>query len=440
MIGLGGAFDPGGHGVGGVAGDGVAVAVVVGDHAAVGVSGRCGDVSFALAGVEGEGDEGVSEAVGRDALGDVGLADDPCHDSGGAAAVHARSRGGDEERARKSVAHDLVDEPRGATGQRDGLFLAALAGHPNRADPAPTSDVLDVDAGHLRHPQAVEAQQTDQGVIPRREVTGDGEEIRELRAGQPDGARGSLQLRAAHEDHGVLVDEPVDMGVLVEPGERVQPGTDGRRLAAVLLESASEELDLLPSRLERVDPRLLAPLEELPQSRLVRLPGALNPIASDEGHGVELGPRTLPRTRRAHQLGIRQMDMGHQSSSVLQPAATERSTSISRRRRHTRRPYRALCITCRWLLAALVVGLVVCALAWRVAAGGGESHSYSGALTLLDGVVPAREGAALPPGTTDRCRPPWSTQGSYLLGRPLPVLVLQFRGARDRRRCFDMLL
>ncbi len=81
----------------------------------------------------------------------------------------------------------------------------------------------------------------------------------------------------------------------------------------------------------------------------------------------------------------------------------------------------------RWLLAGLVVGLVVCALAWRVAAGGGERHSYSGALTLLDGVVPAREGTALPPGTPIGAGL-HVAQGSYLLGGPLPYLYSELHG------------
>src|SRR5690242_15281035 len=62
VVGLSGAFDPGGDGVGGVAGDRFSVPVVVGDHAAVGVAGGGGDVAFALAGIERQGDEGVAEA------------------------------------------------------------------------------------------------------------------------------------------------------------------------------------------------------------------------------------------------------------------------------------------------------------------------------------------------------------------------------------------
>jgi hypothetical protein len=117
-----------------------------------------------LAGVEGEGDEGVAEAVWGDALGDVGLANDSRHHSGGATPIHPVPRGSDEERTRGAVADDLVDQPRGATGVRDGLLFAALAVRPHSPEHTPPSDVFDVDAGRLRHPQAIEPQQADQRV------------------------------------------------------------------------------------------------------------------------------------------------------------------------------------------------------------------------------------------------------------------------------------
>ena len=126
---------------------------------------------------------------------------------------------------------------------------------------------------------------TDQGVILRREPTRDVEQVGELRAGETRGARGPLDLGASDEHHRVLVDEPVNMGVLVEPSEHVQPSSDGGGLAAALLEGAGEELDLLPGRVQRVDPRLITPTEELPQARLVGLPRPLHSIPGDEGHG-----------------------------------------------------------------------------------------------------------------------------------------------------------
>jgi len=67
---------------------------------------------------------------------------------------------------RSLMARSIARAVRGASGHGD--HLAALAGDDQGAVPALKAQVLDVGGGGLRHPQPVEREQGDQGVLGRR--------------------------------------------------------------------------------------------------------------------------------------------------------------------------------------------------------------------------------------------------------------------------------
>lgn len=81
----------------------------------------------------------------------------------------------------------------------------------------------------------------------------------------------------------------------------------------------------------------------------------------------------------------------------------------------------------RWLWLVVAAGLVASVVAWRVADGDEESRQYAGEQMRLDGVVPARAGITLPPGS-----PIGSgfevAEGSYLLAGAMPYLYSTMHG------------
>ena len=79
--------------------------------------------------------------------------------------VEAFPVGGEEQRALGALADGQVDGAGGARGERDGDDLAALAGDDQGPVPALEAQVLDVGAGGLGGPQAVEGEQGDQRVL-----------------------------------------------------------------------------------------------------------------------------------------------------------------------------------------------------------------------------------------------------------------------------------
>jgi hypothetical protein len=65
---------------------------------------------------------------GADVLGDPGAAGDPADDAGGAVAVQPPPVRSDEEWPFGALSHGQVDGAGGAWRERDGDYLAALAG------------------------------------------------------------------------------------------------------------------------------------------------------------------------------------------------------------------------------------------------------------------------------------------------------------------------
>jgi hypothetical protein len=118
-------------------------------------------------GIQGGGDEGVSQRVRRDGLADPGAAGSAADDPPGAVPVQPPLVRGQEHRTFDPLADGQVDRAGGPRCQRDGDGLAALAGDGQRPVPALQAQVLDVSAGGLGDPQAIEREQGDQRMLGR---------------------------------------------------------------------------------------------------------------------------------------------------------------------------------------------------------------------------------------------------------------------------------
>ena len=120
------------------------------------------------------GDEGMSQRVRSDPLGDPCFAGDAPHDPSRCVPVQPGAVGVEEDRALQAFANGQVDGPGDTWRQRHRDELAALAQHGQGAVAAFLAERFDVGTDRLRHPQPVQRQQRHQGVIARRrEPSGD---------------------------------------------------------------------------------------------------------------------------------------------------------------------------------------------------------------------------------------------------------------------------
>jgi hypothetical protein len=201
-------------------------AVIAHRGARIGVRGGLLHVPQRHPGIERGGDKRVPERMGADVLGDPGAPGDAADDPGGAVPVQPPPVPGDEQRSFGALADSQVDRAGGARGERDGHHLAALTGDHHGPVAALEPEMLDVRAGRLRHPQPVEREQRDQGVLGGRPEPGGDQQGAELVAVQGGGVRLVVQPGAADVRGRGVVEEFLFDGVLVEPGDRAQPPGD----------------------------------------------------------------------------------------------------------------------------------------------------------------------------------------------------------------------
>lgn len=81
----------------------------------------------------------------------------------------------------------------------------------------------------------------------------------------------------------------------------------------------------------------------------------------------------------------------------------------------------------RWPWMVVAVGLIACAIGWRVMQADDDQRQHAGGRVLLDDLVPARAGVTLPPGTPIGAGFEVA-EGSYLLGGALPYLYSTMHG------------
>jgi hypothetical protein len=103
------------------------------------------------AGVQGGRDEGVTQRVRTDPLGDPGSAGDPAHDPPSDVTVEPATVGLDEDRPVAPVTDRQVDGAGDAWGEGHGGGLAALADHSEGAMTTLESEGVDIGADRLGH-------------------------------------------------------------------------------------------------------------------------------------------------------------------------------------------------------------------------------------------------------------------------------------------------
>ena len=94
-----------------------------------------------------------------------------------------------EDRTAGALAGGQVDRPGGAGRQRNGNHLAALTGDGQRAVPAFQAPLLDIGAGGLGDPRAVQREQGNQRMLGRRAEPGSDQQGAQLGAVQGGGVR-----------------------------------------------------------------------------------------------------------------------------------------------------------------------------------------------------------------------------------------------------------
>jgi hypothetical protein len=148
-------------------------------------------------GIEGRGDECVSERMGADFLADPGLPGRPADDPPSAVPVEPPPIGRQEDGALATLADRQVDCPGGAGRERDGDDLPALAGDHQGAMTALDAEPLDIGVRSLGDAQPVEGEQGDQRVLRRRAEPRGDQQRAEFVAVQPGGMRLLVQAGPA---------------------------------------------------------------------------------------------------------------------------------------------------------------------------------------------------------------------------------------------------
>ena len=195
--------------------------------------------------------------------GPIGLAmpgpvGDAADDPAGSVTVEALTASGDEDRAAGTFADGQVDGAGRARCQRDGDGLAALAHDGERPMSSLDAEGLDVGSDRFGHPQPVERQQGDQGVLGGGTEPGGDEERPDLVAVQADGVGLVVDPWPADMDRRRMGDEAFLFGVAVEAGHGAQPSGDGGRRPTSGLEVPSEGLDVASADLEQAQVALVA--------------------------------------------------------------------------------------------------------------------------------------------------------------------------------------
>src|SRR6266571_3849406 len=142
--------------------------VIAHGRAGIGVGGGFLHAAQRNTGIQSRGDEGVSESVGSNRLGDTGAPGVSVHYTRRTVPVQPAAVCRDEDRAFAALTDRKVDRPRGARRQWDGDDLAALAGDDKGPVPSLDTQSLDVGSGGVGDPQPIERQQGDQRVLRRR--------------------------------------------------------------------------------------------------------------------------------------------------------------------------------------------------------------------------------------------------------------------------------
>jgi hypothetical protein len=256
----------------------------------------------------------MPQGVRPDGFSDPGLAGQAADDPPGAVPVQPPPIRRQEDRSFAAFTDGQVDRPRGPGRQRDGDYLAALAGDDQRPVPALEAHRLNVGTRHFRYPQPVERQQRDQRMLSRRAESGGDQQRAEFVAVQPDRVGFIVQPWPADVRGRGMVEELFFDGIPVEPGNGAQTTGDGGPGTAARFQVTGEALDVGAAGGEQRQLVLLAPGGELPQIEFVGLAGQAAAASQEPGQGE-------PFSRAEHgckeNQGSRGSCGGHRGTSEL---------------------------------------------------------------------------------------------------------------------------
>jgi hypothetical protein len=175
-----------------------------------------------------------------------------------------------------------VDRPRGARSERDGHYLAALAGDGQGPVTAFGAQGPDIRAGGFEDPQPVQGQQRDQRMLWRWPKAG----------GDSQPSRGRRSDRRT-------VKQVFIYRVPVEPGDRALPAGDRRPGPAFGFQVTGEALDVSTAALEQADVALAAPGGVLPQDQRAGLADQARVVGQEPGgcansNAAASSPATTP--------------------------------------------------------------------------------------------------------------------------------------------------
>ena len=171
---------------------------------------------------------------------------------------------------RSPMARSIARAVRGASGMT--AFLPPLRVIARVRCPR-SAGRFDVGAGGLGHPQPVQGEQRERGVLGGGATPGGGEERADFVAVQAGGMGFAVELGTADVSGRGLSEEVFLDRVLVQAGDGGQPPGDGRPGPPGRLEVAGEQLDVGAADREQPQLPLAAPGGELAQVQRVGLPG-----------------------------------------------------------------------------------------------------------------------------------------------------------------------
>jgi len=157
--------------------------------------------------------------------------------------------------------------------KRDDDGSASFAVHPQRVMATFESEVVDVSVERLGDAEAIERQQTRQGVITGPGQASLDEERAEFVAIQSTHRRFASQSGSPHIRCRIVGEEFFFYAVPVEPRDGRQPTTNRGTRRAAMLEPAGKQLDVRPSHIKQTKLLVGAPRGELTEILPIRQPG-----------------------------------------------------------------------------------------------------------------------------------------------------------------------
>jgi hypothetical protein len=239
------------------------------------------DVTKGHSGVESCGDEAVPQRVGTDLPVDPRAFRQTSYDPGRLVSVHSMSGVGSEDRSFTAFSDSEIHGARRARRVRDNDSLASLAVHLQCVVTPSESGISDIGAEGFGDSQAIESQQTRQGVVTGPGQTGLDEEGAEFVSVQAAHRRLLPQPGSPHVGARVVGVEFLLDAVPVEPGHGRKSVSDCRSGGTAVFEPPGKHLDVGPPTRKQVRILVGAPGNELTEILLIRQPSVAGAVGQE---------------------------------------------------------------------------------------------------------------------------------------------------------------